>query len=139
VTTSASTTGADPATGLVPVPVEASSPFTSAKGAVLVSAALPAGRYIVSGTAEFFAVGASTGQYGEARLFIADGTPQGSSIFSPVVPPAALGGVGAQTGASVEINLTTATTITLRARARDAVAGPSAVEAGANLLVTKVG
>ncbi|WP_028650354.1 hypothetical protein [Nocardioides halotolerans] len=139
VTTSASTPGADPTTGLVPVPVELSSVFTADKGVGLISADLPAGRYIVAGTAVFYAVGASTGQYGEVRVFSAAGTPQGSSIFSGEVPPAALGGVAAQTGASVEINLATATTVTLRARLRGGAAGPSAVLAGANMLITKVG
>jgi hypothetical protein len=136
VTTSATSPGANAQTGLVPVPAELASNFTSDKGVPLVSVALPAGHYIVSGTALFFAFGGSAGQYGEAKLFSADGTAQGSSIFSPEIPPAALGGVGAQTGASVEITLATATTITLRARVRDTVAGATTIQAGANLLVT---
>jgi len=138
VTTSASSPGANATTGLVPVPIEESSVFTAARGVPLISTTLPAGHYIVSGSALFFDVAGDGGEYGEARLFTADGTPQGSSIFSGAVPPAILGGVGALASASVEINLTTATTITLRARLRGGAAGPSTVQGGANLLVTKV-
>ncbi len=138
VTTSASSPGANATTGLVPVPIEESSVFTAARGVPLISTSLPAGHYIVSGSALFFDVAGDGREYGESRLFTADGTPQGSSIFSGAVPPAILGGVGALASASVEINLTTATTITLRARLRGGAAGPSTVQGGANLLVTKV-
>jgi hypothetical protein len=136
VTTSATSPGANAQTGLVSVPAEQASEFTVAKGVPLISVNLPAGHYIVSGTALFFAFGASSDQFGEARLFTANGTAQGSSIFAPEIPPAALGGVASQTGASVEITLASATTITLRARVRDTAGGASTVQAGANLLVT---
>jgi hypothetical protein len=136
VTTSATSPGANAATGLVPVPAELASNFTSDKGVPLISVALPAGHYIVSGTALFFAFGASADQYSEAKLFLANGTAVGSSIFGPEIPPAALGGVASQTGASVEVTLGTATTITLRARVRDTTGGASTVQGGANLLVT---
>src|SRR3954454_22133195 len=63
VTTSASSPGANATTGLVPVPIEESSVFTAARGVPLISTSLPAGHYIVSGSALFFDVAGNGGQY----------------------------------------------------------------------------
>jgi hypothetical protein len=106
--------------------------FSSTDGVALVSVTLPAGHYIVSGTALLFqSVPDSTDpDYGEVRLF-AGTTAVGSSIYTPEIPTIA----GAQTNANVELNLNAQATITLRALVRSVSGNPSAF-GGGNLLVT---
>jgi hypothetical protein len=105
-------------------------------GATLVSVSLPAGKYLVQATAQFFDFDGGTGgaDYGVTRVFLGNTEVPVSASWTPAIP--ADGNNAAQSSGSIIVTVP-AGGATLSAKA--VIRGDEPGQAGASMIVTRLG